>query len=301
MLTRAKFIAALAAQAALLRSDGARMPARAPDFDVRQREIDNITPSEYRRFLGLGVKASDVEVSDFHRRYAAFARYDRAFRKAFSEALVMDGGEGIAVWLIYNMGILVKTPKMLFTVDLHHRLASWAASKLDFALITHNHLDHYTEAFYNAMNDVERKVVVNNFADNGSGGYTQGDREFAFGDVRIRTGRSDHNRHLVDFVLTFEITIGDFTIYHTGDSCNVAKLNPVRRPDIWIVHPRVGLRLGDGVEKFHPRKTVITHLNELQHAKGHWRWSWQDGLKEAEKISAAGADAIVPLWGDRIV
>ena len=55
-----------------------------------------------------------------------------------------------AVWFIYNMGFVVKTAKSLFAIDLHHRRAELLAPKLDFALITHNHGDHYTERFYKA-------------------------------------------------------------------------------------------------------------------------------------------------------
>ena len=94
--------------------------------------------------------------------------------------------------------------------------------------------------------------------------------------------------------------IDDFVIYHTGDCCNVQKLNPTRRPDLWIVHPYCGMKVADGVKRFKPVRTVVAHINELGHAKGHARWTWNNAFKAKADVEAAGGEAVVPIWGDRI-
>ena len=287
------------------------MPGRASgsepadDFDVRQREIDEITPADYYDYLEKGSP-----------RFKALKRLDDAFEKAVAEAREAKVDAVPAVWLVYNMGLLVKTRETFFSVDLCHRLAPTIARELDFALITHNHNDHYTTEFYQVMDSRLHKTVVNNFAcnygaravpyHNGKpsefgGGYTRGGKSFRFRDVTVRTSVSDHNSYLTAFTMPFEICAGGFTIFHSGDSCSAEQLNPVRTPDLWVVHPRVGMKVVDGVKRFRPRKTVISHLNEFSHPKGRYRWTWMDGLAEKKAVESEGAQACVPVWGERLV
>ena len=204
------------------------------------------------------------------------------------------------------MGLVVKTPRVLFGIDVAHRQGARFAPMLDFALVTHNHDDHWDRPFYDAMNGAG-KTVVSNFLDNYAavraghpGGYARGRRVFALGDARIRTALSDHNRYLRNFTTAFEIAVGDWTLYHTGDSQNLAKLRPTRTPDLWVVHPRCGLDVAEGVRAFRPRRVAICHLCELGHPPERWRWTLADGREKAACAEAAGAEAIVPLWGERL-
>ena len=206
------------------------------------------------------------------------------------------------------MGIVVKTAQSLFSVDLQHRFAEELAPSLDFALITHNHHDHYTRRFYDAMNGIQRKTVVSNFLDNyaahfgkkAPGGFTRAEKIFTFKDVTVKTALSDHNGYLIDFTTTFEINAGGFRIFHTGDSQNIDKLNPADAPDLWVVHPHCGLKVEDGVRKFHPKKTVLAHFHELGHAKDRWRFRFKDGQKQIANVEGAGGVAVLPFWGDRL-
>lgn len=107
----------------------------------------------------------------------------------------------------------------MFSIDLHHRRAEDFAPFLDFALITHNHGDHYTERFKEAMDRVQRKPEVNNLfsnygvKDRSLGGYTRAKRKvLQYGDVKVVTGLCDHNSHLIDNTTTFEIHIGGFAL-----------------------------------------------------------------------------------------
>lgn len=278
----------------------------ADEMGAWQRDIDEVTPEEYYAYLANGGQS----------RFAALNRLDAAFERAVAEARVKKVGSVPAIWLVYNMGLLVKTRETLFSVDLCHRLAPTIARELDFALITHNHDDHYTTAFYEAMDRREHKTVVNNFDCNYGarsnpyhngrpsefgGGYTRGGKVFRFRDVGIRTSVTDHNDYLVGYTMPFEITVGDFTIFHSGDSSKVEQLNPTCRPDFWVVHPRVGLSVVDGVKKFRPKTTVIAHLNEFTHPKDKYRWTWMDGQVERARVEDVGARAVVPVWGERLV
>ena len=266
-------------------------------LDVWQRETDLVKAETFRDYLEDGKT----------RGLASLEKLERAFEKVFREARETTVGDVPAVWSVYNMGYVVKTRESLFSIDLVHRRSCEFAPLLDFALITHNHGDHFTEEFYKAM-DGAGKTVISNFKGNygtkdwkKDGGYTRAVKTFAIKDVTVRTSLTDHNDYLVDFTTAFEVHVGKYTIYHSGDCSNVAKLNPTRRPDLWIVHPYCGMKTERGVEKMKPQLTAIAHLNELGHARNRWRWTWADGFKAKAQAEEAGGKAIVPVWGERIV
>ena len=304
-MTRGEFLKT-AGSAAVLAALGdtfgaeAKVPA-APDYARLQREVDEIDPEAFKAYLRGGCDRLGTVPR------GALGRLDDAFDKVLAEVKSAVVTDRPAVWLVYNMGVVVKTAAACFSIDLMHRKAPEMAPLLDFALITHNHSDHYTEAFYKAMNGAG-KTVISNFKDNygvndwnANGGYTRAEKAFEIKDVRILTSPVDHNGYLVDFVTAFEIRIGEYTIFHSGDCSDVAKLNPKRRPDLWIEHPYCGMKTADGVRKLKPLLTAVGHLNELTHARDRWRWTWADGLRAKEEAERLGCRAVVPLWGERIV
>ena len=280
------------------------------ELDVRQGEIDAITPKDFAAYWQRGVDLPADELVAMTRRFPVLDRLESAFEKVYQEAnaTVVSDIDHPAVWYVYNMGLVVKTPKTMFSIDLHHRRAEEFAPLLDFALITHNHNDHYTERFKHAMDRVQHKPVVNNFFDNYGvrdrkfGGYTRArSKTFQYGDVKIITGLCDHNNYLIDYTTPFEVQIGKFTLYHSGDCCGHSKLHVSRQPDIWVFHPRCGMDPAKAcVEAIRPKKAVVAHLQELGHAKGGARWTYTNGISDRRRIEAAGYPAIMPLWGERL-
>lgn len=292
-MNRREFIVGATALAASRLVLGAE-EASVDRYTLLQAQIDAVTPEVWRKYQLTGNTQGFAALDALE---AAFANV----RTEIGQTVVTDRP---AVWFVYNMGLVVKTREALFTVDLNHPRATELVPRLDFALITHNHSDHYTEAFYEAM-DRAGKPVVQNFACNygaKEGGYTRAEKTFRFKDVSVSTALTDHNSYLVDFTTMFEITVGDFTIYHTGD-CSTAKkfklLKP--NPDLWIVHPRCGLDPCEGAAIIAPRQTIVAHLNEMGHARNRWRWTWKDGLKDKARLDSANHPAEVPLWGTRLV
>ena len=280
------------------------------DLDAWQGEIDAITPAEFKEYWKPGLQLPPEQLSEFVARFPVLRRLEAAFDKVLREAkgTVVEDIDHPAIWYVYNMGLVVKTPKTMFSIDLHHRRAEEFAPLLDFALITHNHNDHYTEQFKFAMDRVQHKPVVNNFFDNYGvrdrkfGGYTRAKtKTFMFGDVKIVTGLCDHNSYLIDYTTTFEVQIGNFTLFHSGDCSSRSKLCVSRQPDMWVFHPRCGMRAAEGCrEAIRPKLAVIAHLQELGHSKGRYRWTYRDGLDEKARIEEAGFSAKMPLWGERL-
>jgi len=305
-VTRCEFIGGALAAGLVPSMRGAEQQADLASF---QREIDDITPMEWWNYSLKGTSLGEKEGAAIRARLPALQRYEDAFDKVLAEIESVKVTGRPAVWFIYNMGFVVKTAKSLFAIDLHHRRAELLAPKLDFALITHNHGDHYTDRFYRAMDGREKKTVVSNFADNYGaryggrhpGGYTRAVKTFEFGDVKVRTTLTDHNDYLIDYTTAFEITVGDFVIYHSGDCSNAKKLKPVcQNPDLWMFHPWSCMKPLDGARAVNPKLAVVAHLNELGHPKNQWRFTWAEGESVRQNLEKAGFKATVPLWGDRI-
>ena len=266
-------------------------------------ETEAVSPQVYGQYL------SDGDTRGFR----ALDALERAFEKVMREAKETTvAGDVPAVWSVYNMGYIVKTRESLFSIDLVHRRDAEFAPLLDFALITHNHGDHWRQGFYDTMND-SQKTVVSNFKDNygvknwkKDGGYVRGVKTFSIKDVEIRTSLIDHNDYLIDFTTAFEIRIGGkFILYHTGDSGRGTepKLETVwGRPDLWLFFPGCGIDTAKAVEKVNAKRIVFGHLWELSHAQGH-RGRLDEPLVRRALAAAQPIceDTSVVFWGDRIV
>ena len=268
------------------------------DRATLQREIDNVPAKLFASYLrGEATGLSGVD------EYPAMARLDATLERVMREARETVVVDNPAVWLVYNMGVVVKTRKALFTIDLCHTRAQDFAPEFDFAIITHNHTDHYTRRFYAEMDGRLHKTVITNFADNygaafngGVCGFARGEREFRLKDVTIRTYQSDHNHFLRGFTMPVEVDCGGYTIFHVGDTYNVTELHPSRRPDLWIHHCRCWKReTGPGAAHLRPGLTVVAHLHEMQHPFGHARWTFADGDAAKADSEKVGVPAVVPF------
>ena len=269
-------------------------------YGILQAEIDQVHKSDFKAY-------QEAFHPGMTQAFPALRRLEAVFGNVLNDVRQTKVTDRPAVWFLYNMGLIVKTAETCFSIDLMHRRGEEFAPYLDFALITHNHLDHYTESFYLAMNGAG-KTIISNFKDNygvkdwrRDGGYARGEKTIRLKDVEIATSLTDHNDYLVDFTSAFEIKTHGFTLYHTGDASNLGKLNPSTAPDLWCVHPRCGIDPVEAVMKFRPKRTAVLHLNEMGHEVNRWRWTWQDGLTVAQKIKEKGLDVIVPTWGVRLV
>ena len=156
LYTRSEFLKT-AGSAAILAAAGDSFGGEAAigakvDYAALQVEIDEVTPQDFKAYL-------DGEWDWFGlARKAALQRLDDAFDKVLAEVKSTVVTDRPAVWLVYNMGVIVKSKEACFSIDLKHRKAPEIASLLDFALITHNHGDHYTGEFYKAMNGAGKTV-----------------------------------------------------------------------------------------------------------------------------------------------
>ncbi|MBR4617195.1 MAG: MBL fold metallo-hydrolase [Kiritimatiellae bacterium] len=271
-------------------------------IDTWQKQTERVSADTFNRYFADGKT----------RRLTSLRKLEEAFDKVLREVRETEVGDVPAVWHIYNMGVIVKTRESLFSIDLHHRRAVEFAPLLDFALITHNHDDHWRHDFYDAMNR-SGKTVVSSFLDNygavnwkdgsknwaSSGGYHPGVCTFRIRDVEIRTTHVDHNTYLVDFTTAYEIRVGNWVFYHTGDCGSAAKFETIwGRPDLWLFFPGCGVDVADAIRRIQPKKLCFGHLWELAHKSG--RLDAPLIRKALAAARSAGASPTLALWGDRL-
>jgi L-ascorbate metabolism protein UlaG (beta-lactamase superfamily) len=273
-------------------------------IDIWQRRTERVSADIYHRYLLDGNT----------RGFPALKALEEAFEKVMREVCETKVGDIPAVWCVYNMGFVVKTRRAAFTIDFVHRRAAELAPLLDFALITHNHNDHWQPDFYRAMNGAG-KTVVSNFLDNygtvnwtqkaparyRNCGFTRAEKTFRFKDVEICTSLVDHNDILLDFTTAFEIRVGDWTLYHTGD-CGRKSERKLRtawgRPDLWLFFPGCGIDVARAVRRIRPKRLVFGHLWELCHESGRLDAPLIRAALSAAR--SAGADPDLAFWGVRL-
>ena len=262
--------------------------------------VDADTYGEYaRRYLGS--EAEKLEVSEEAKPLLHF--YEASFDKVLSELETEKAPDGgLVLWHIYNMGYIVKSGNGCFGIDIHHRRAELLAPYLDFLLITHAHGDHYTMPLVTKMNELD-KPVVSNFLPQRS--QAEHPAQFTFGEITVKTRSVDHNASLKNYVLTYEIICGKdegaCVIFHTGDASSIQQLAPDGSIDLYIVHPHVGVDAAKAVEVLKPQLTLVSHLQELHHPRGNARWDYVYAAHETLRIRGRGANAVFPLWGEKIV
>ena len=273
-----------------------------PILETWQRETDRVSAEVFDRYFLDG----DT------RRRASLRRLEDAFDKVLREVRETEVGDVPAVWSLYNMGVVVKTRESLFAIDLHHRRAAELAPLLDFALVTDNHDDHWRPDFYRAM-DRAGKTVVSSFLDNygpvdwrrsdagwaSGGGFTRARKTFRIRDAEIRTSYVDHNDYLIDFTTAFEVRVGKWTLYHTGD-CGSGSEPKLRacRPDLWVFFPGCGIDVEAAVRRVRPKHLAFGHLWELGHKGGRLTAPLlRDAFAAARR---AGAEPVLALWGERL-
>lgn len=277
--------------------------ARKPAMAVLEAANWRCTPDAFKEYYLAGLTLTEDEVKSWSEREGVFLYYEAAWDKILRELeTVQADADTVILWHVYNMGYIVKTAESCFAIDLHHRRSEELIGKLDFLLVTHNHKDHYTEKLLDGFRQAGKPLVTNFYP---APGYNAIDTALEFGPVKIHLHRTDHNPTLKNFVMTYEIEInlksGKFVIFHSGDSHRPDQFR-MKNPavDVYIVHPRVGLKVPEAQKIIHPKLTLISHLHELHHPHDKWRWPYSVGLAEIEAGKTNGFHCAMPLWGEMI-
>lgn len=216
--------------------------------------------------------------------------------------------DSVAIWYLYNMGIVVKTPGSTFGIDLSLPRDVEFAPLLDFLLVTHNHPDHVSERLVAAMQKkggfLNGKPVISSFLYTRQ--FARTPQTFTLGDCRVETGITDHNPFWKESVTPFRITCGRGpnapVLVHAGDGWDGRQLASFAPADIVFCHvkPFKGHNAAETSAVLKPKLTVILHAQEMSHGFGPQRASYALCASEAARVTTPGCQVVWPLWGETI-
>lgn len=235
-----------------------------------------------------------------------------SYREAFDKVLhevknnKIENGSA-AIWLLYNMGFVVKTPSGCFGVDIDHRLAEQLEPHLDFLCVTHNHGDHANVKLMEAMNS-SGKPVLSNFYKEGKEYLSTKPTNYKIGDFTIHTSLTDHLTNIKDFNTVFRIQCGEdagnFSMLHCGDSgFQPERFKNVQGPVDMVVlrwgAPRESNILGTDEGKVETDYAILSHLIELRHKPyPHGQASITKTLEHLPNVKCE--NSILPFWGEKL-
>ncbi len=210
---------------------------------------------------------------------------------------------GVAIWFLYNMGYIFKTPTACFGIDVTARECEKLAADLDFLLISHEHCDHYHVPLMEAMIQRSKPVITRWLP--GTTVLTQG-ASFDFAGIHVKVEIGDHHYAQpgqTHNMLMFEVNCGPLAnqavIYHSGDGNNLHKMRPAKPIDVFIPHVSVGMSVPDAIRHLQPTLTLVSHVMELGHNIDQWRWSYEYAFDVIKDIPENQATLLT--WGERYV
>jgi hypothetical protein len=286
-------------------------PPNGKNREVRRQRIQLIqvtseflSASTYMAYLRAWTH-SEATADTLEQQHLTLAYLRMAIQRAIQDIRATQVQQGIAVWYLYNMGYVFKTPHACFGIDLHARDAAMLADDLDFLLVTHGHRDHVSTALFDAMIAADKPVVTRGYP---GSLVVKKSTEFTFGTIRVKVDIGDHHRHLPivswNNMLMFQIDVMEGetrrTIYHSGDGNRFSKMQPDRPVDLFIVHVQLPMDVGDAIAYLSPKQTIISHVLELSHSAGFplpLRWSFDFAFDEVAELDEQ--TTLLLTWGER--
>ena len=283
--------------------DGTNATARRERMAVLQAAGDRLTALDYRDYARSW--ATNALLADrLEAQHPVLGYLRDALAAAADDIRRTRVREGLAVWFLYNMGYVFKTPCACFGIDLDGRGLERLAPDLDFLLASHEHGDHVHEPLVLAMLAQGKPVVTRWFPGSLLANQCT---HLVFGEIQVRIEIGDHHYEQPrqrDNMLMFEVdcgpAAGHAVVYHSGDNSQIKKIRSARRVDLFIPHVSVGLPIADAIRKMDPGMTFVSHVMELGHSPlppHAWRWRYDYAFETIRDIPER--KAAVLTWGER--
>ena len=283
----------------------ADLTARRVAFAKMQKFADDLPYTIFNTYLA----SDDNMATALEGRYPAICTYNLAFEKALNDIKEAKPANGEAyIWLMYNMGYVIKTSEGAFAVDIFNRRAAELEPYIDFYCMTHIHNDHKSIALADAMVKAG-KPVLSNFYD--SADMSEEDKDYTIGSFKIHSFITKHNNSATSNVPVTVYKVdcgqagGNLVVMHSGDSnFTASEFESVKDAKVDVYIPRYAPealtenRVIGAV--FKPTYVLLSHIMELTHKDvAGSRWTLELGLERASKLNCD--KTYMPFWGEKLV
>jgi L-ascorbate metabolism protein UlaG (beta-lactamase superfamily) len=216
--------------------------------------------------------------------------------------------QGVIIWQMYNMGIVVKTPVNTFACDVNFRGAERLVPLLDFATVSHTHSDHNQKAFLDAMVRAGKPVYSPHWT---GGTIIEGGEIFTIGEIeaafRMSQQANSRTRPGTPCILSqFDCgpSANNYNIYHTGDATIEEHYITEKPVDVLVIHSKIGIDMQLATQNLNPKILLLSHFMELGHGITGARWTYAgNGLKDVADYNSdpnRPCEAICMTWGERL-
>ncbi len=274
-------------------------------FSTIQSYADACASSTFSSFLD----ADDRLAASLVKSEKILTCYDAAFDRVLNGLREQAPAAGeVHIWMLYNMGYVVRTPSGCFGVDIYHRRAAELAPYLDFYASTHVHQDHKSLPLIDAMLESGKPVVTNYLERPGYGYTSTATADYTIGNFVLHTFITNHNDGSTNVPVTvFQIDCGadtgHFVLLHSGDSnFRPEQFDVTEEIDVYILRYAPNELTENNVvgKLFTPGYALLSHILELSHADPSTsRWTLEQGLNRASKLDCE--HSLMPFWGERLI
>lgn len=283
--------------------------ARRTAFNVIQNYANQCSNTMFKSYL----TSTESVASSLESSIEIIHCYNQAFNRVLDGLKNDKPADGEAhIWMLYNMGYIVKTPKGAFAIDIMHRRAVELAPFLNFYAMSHIHQDHKSEALADAMVRAGKPVLSNFYVTQTANDQyvSNTNKDYTIGAFQIHSFVTDHNNGTTNVPVTVfkvdcGISGGNLVLMHSGDSnFQPSQFASVKNAEIDVYVSRYApnaLTENNVIGSvFSPRYVLLSHILELTHADPNSsRWTLEQGLERASKLNCSRA--LMPFWGEKMV
>ncbi len=220
----------------------------------------------------------------------------------------------ISIWMMYNHGMVIKSPQVVFAFDLVNGYSGWTQqlpseliTQIDVLFVSHRHLDHYDSSIANSVLVNGGNVIVPSEET-----YITGCIPMAPGDSILISGlqiKAHYGLHSSALRIYEVTTTTGCKFVHTGDNQTSDILPTVDNLDVLLLNAWVNesgstsavIGMRNCINALNPTVMIPGHIQELYHdynpgnpaSRVPYEWAY-----EVDDV-VLDSDVEIMAWGER--
>lgn len=262
-------------------------------------------PDIYREYVANTIDKKVSKNTELEKRYSIFYLIRKAEEKVLNEIIAYKNSDGVKIWKLYNMGLIIKTEKLCIGIDLYPYSIDFS-KYLDLLIISHGHPDHNSDFIRERMLESEKYIYstsmyTTNF-DSSFETIIRREKDFKFHEINIHfdissQGPKDQGMPCLITVIDLGAKYGNKKIIHSGDANQEFDFRSYENVELLECHSDAGLYLIGVVNRLQPKIVILSHiLEQAFHDEG---LKYKTAFKTARDIEQNTRVAIL-MWGESI-